>query len=60
MICRVWRGWTIPENAQACECVVRGEVGHAPPAAQAAPKPYEGRAAHNQVLDRRPQGDHRT
>ena len=26
MICRVWRGWTTPENAAAYEQVVRGEV----------------------------------
>jgi heme-degrading monooxygenase HmoA len=26
MICRVWRGWTTPENAAAYEAVVRGEV----------------------------------
>lgn len=26
MICRVWRGWTTAENADAYEAVVRGEV----------------------------------
>ena len=26
MICRIWRGWTTTENAQAYEAVVRGEV----------------------------------
>ena len=26
MICRLWRGWTKPENADAYESVVRGEV----------------------------------
>src|SRR3982751_6722350 len=26
MICRVWRGWTLPENAGAYERIVRGEV----------------------------------
>jgi heme-degrading monooxygenase HmoA len=26
MICRVWRGWTTPENADAYERVVRGGV----------------------------------
>lgn len=26
MICRVWRGWTTPENAAAYEKVVRGQV----------------------------------
>jgi heme-degrading monooxygenase HmoA len=26
MICRLWRGWTTPENAQAYERIVRGEV----------------------------------
>ena len=26
MICRLWRGWTTPEDADAYERVVRGEV----------------------------------
>ena len=26
MICRLWRGWTTPENADAYERIVRGEV----------------------------------
>ena len=26
MICRVWRGWTTTENADAYERIVRGEV----------------------------------
>jgi hypothetical protein len=26
MICRVWRGWTPPENADDYERIVRGEV----------------------------------
>ena len=26
MICRLWRGWTTPENADAYEGIVRGEV----------------------------------
>lgn len=26
MICRLWRGWTTPANADAYEAVVRGEV----------------------------------
>jgi hypothetical protein len=26
MICRIWRGWTTPTNADAYERVVRGEV----------------------------------
>ena len=26
MICRLWRGWTSPENAAAYERIVRGEV----------------------------------
>jgi hypothetical protein len=26
VICRLWRGWTTPENAGAYERVVRGEV----------------------------------
>ena len=26
MICRLWRGWSTPENADAYERIVRGEV----------------------------------
>ena len=26
MICRQWRGWTTPDNADAYERIVRGEV----------------------------------
>ncbi|MBA3576037.1 MAG: antibiotic biosynthesis monooxygenase [Sphingomonas sp.] len=26
MICRLWRGWTTPENAAAYEHILRGEV----------------------------------
>lgn len=26
MICRIWRGWTTPENAEAYESVVQGQV----------------------------------
>ena len=26
MICRLWRGWTTPDNADAYEHIVRGEV----------------------------------
>jgi heme-degrading monooxygenase HmoA len=26
LICRLWRGWTTPENADAYERIVRGEV----------------------------------
>jgi antibiotic biosynthesis monooxygenase (ABM) superfamily enzyme len=26
LICRLWRGWTTPDNADAYERVVRGEV----------------------------------
>lgn len=26
MICRLWRGWTTPENADAYEQIVRGDV----------------------------------
>jgi hypothetical protein len=26
LICRIWRGWTTPQNAPAYEAVVRGEV----------------------------------
>jgi hypothetical protein len=105
MICRVWRGWTTPENAAAYEAVVRGqvipgiearaiagfqqidlmrrdlgreiefstfmwfdsldavrafigedyEVSHVPPAAQAVLERFDARAAHYDVLDRRPQ-----
>lgn len=106
MICRVWKGWTTPANADAYEAVVRGhvlpgiearaipgllhidlmkrdlgdevefstlmwfralddirafmgpdiEVSHVPPAAQAVLSRFETRAAHYDVIDRRPQG----
>ena len=26
MICRLWRGWTSPQNADAYESIVRGRV----------------------------------
>jgi heme-degrading monooxygenase HmoA len=26
MLCRLWRGWTTPANADAYEAIVRGEV----------------------------------
>ena len=26
MICRLWRGWTTPENADAYQAIVHGEV----------------------------------
>jgi heme-degrading monooxygenase HmoA len=26
MICRIWHGWTTPQNAEAYEKIVRGEV----------------------------------
>jgi antibiotic biosynthesis monooxygenase (ABM) superfamily enzyme len=26
MICRIWRGWATPENADAYESIVRGQV----------------------------------
>ena len=105
MICRLWRGWTTPENADAYERIVRAEVipgiearripgfqhidlmrrelghevefqtlmwfdsldsikafigedysvSHVPPAAQAVLKRFDDRAAHFEVLDRRPQ-----
>lgn len=105
MICRLWRGWTTPENADAYERVVREEVipgiearkipgfqhidlmkrdlgnevefqtlmwfdsleaiktfmgedyavSHVPPAAQAALKRFDDRAAHYEVIDRRQQ-----
>jgi hypothetical protein len=105
MICRLWRGWTTPENAGAYERIVRGEVipgiearripgfrridlmrrevggevefqtlmwfdsldaikdfmgedyavSHVPAAAQAVLKRFDERAAHFEVLDRRPQ-----
>ena len=104
-ICRLWRGWTTPENADAYERIVRGEVipgierrripgfrhidlmrrdlgeevefqtlmwfdsleaikafmgedyaaSHVPAAAQAVLKRFDTRAAHYQVIDRRPQ-----
>jgi heme-degrading monooxygenase HmoA len=105
MICRLWRGWATPENADAYERIVRGEVipgiegrriagfrhidlmrreldeevefqtlmwfdsldaikafmgedyaaSHVPEAARAMLKRFDERAAHFEVLDRRPQ-----
>jgi hypothetical protein len=105
MICRLWRGWATPENADAYEGVVHGQVirgiegmaipgfrhidlmrrnagdevefvtlmwfdsldnvkafmgedydvSHVPPAARAVLKRFDARAAHFDVLDRRPQ-----
>ena len=105
MICRLWRGWTTPENAAAYEAVVRGEVipgiearaipgflhidlmcregesevefqtlmwfddlasirafmgedyaaSHVPAAARAVLARFDERAAHYEVIDRRPQ-----
>ena len=105
MICRLWRGWTTPENAAAYESIVRGKVipgieareipgfwhidlmkrdlgdevefqtlmwfdsldaiksfmgedyavSHVPAEAQAVLKRFDERAAHFEVLDRRPQ-----
>jgi len=104
-ICRLWRGWTTPENADAYERIVRGEVipgiearkipgfrhidlmkrvagdeiefqtlmwfdslnaikafvgedyavSHVPAAAQAVLNRFDDRAAHYEVIDRRPQ-----
>ena len=106
MICRLWRGWTTPDNATAYERIVRGdvipgiesrqiagfrqidlmrrdmagevefqtlmwfdrledvkafvgedyEVSHVPPEARAVLSRFDERAAHYEVLDRRPQG----
>jgi antibiotic biosynthesis monooxygenase (ABM) superfamily enzyme len=105
MICRLWRGWTTPENAEAYEAVVRGKVipgiearhipgfryidllrresggevefttlmwfdsldcvrafmgedysvSHVPAEARAVLSRFDERAAHCQVVDRRPQ-----
>ncbi len=105
-ICRLWRGWTAPDNADAYERIVRGEVipaiearnipgfrqidlmkrdrgdevefqtlmwfdsldaiiaftgedyavSHVPAAARAVLKRFDERAAHFEVIDRRPQG----
>jgi antibiotic biosynthesis monooxygenase (ABM) superfamily enzyme len=105
MICRLWRGWTTPENADAYERIVRGEVipgiearripgfshidlmkrdlhgevefqtcmwfdsldsiiafmgedyaiSHVPEAARAVLSRFDERAAHYEVIDRRPQ-----
>ena len=105
MICRIWRGWTSPQNADAYERVVRGtvipdieatrgegfrhidlmrraegqeiefvtimwfddiaavkrfagddyEVSHVPAMARAVLAHFDARAAHYEVLDRRPQ-----
>lgn len=104
-VCRLWRGWTLPENADAYERIVRGEVipgiearaipgfrhidllrrelgdevefmtlmwfdsldaikafvgedysaSHVPGAARAVLSRFDERAAHFEVLDRRPQ-----
>jgi antibiotic biosynthesis monooxygenase (ABM) superfamily enzyme len=104
-VCRLWRGWTTPENADAYERIVRGEVipgiearripgflhidlmrrdldgeiefqtlmwfdrldaikafmgdnydlSHVPAAARAVLSRFDERAAHFEVLDRRPQ-----
>jgi heme-degrading monooxygenase HmoA len=105
MICRVWRGWTSPQNADAYESIVRGRVipgieamgidgfrhidllrrsgeqevefvtlmwfddldavkrftgedyerSHVPSEARAVLARFDERAAHYEVLDRRPQ-----
>ncbi len=105
MICRIWRGWTTPEDADAYERIVRGEVipgiearkipgfrhidlmrrdgdaevefmtlmwfdsldairafigedysvSHVPAAARAVLSRFDERAAHFEVIDRRPQ-----
>lgn len=106
MICRVWRGWTTPQNADAYQRIVLGEVipgieerripgfrhidvlrrdsgaevefttlmwfdsldsvrafmgedysvSHVPAAARAVLARFDERAAHCEVIDRRPQG----
>ncbi len=105
MICRVWHGWTTPQNAEAYEAIVRGEVipgiearqipgfrhidlmrrdagdevefttlmwfdsldnvrdfmgtdysvSHVPAAARAVLSRFDARAAHHEVIERRPQ-----
>lgn len=105
MICRIWRGWTTPENADAYQAVVRGQVipeierrgiggfhhidllrrefdsevefttlmwfdsldavrgftgsdfdaSHVPEVARAVLARFDQRAAHHEVIDRRPQ-----
>lgn len=105
MICRLWRGWTTPQNAESYERIVRGEVipaiearripgfihidlmrrdvgdevefqtlmwferldaikafmgddysvSHVPAAAQSVLKRFDERAAHFEVIDRKPQ-----
>jgi hypothetical protein len=105
MICRLWRGWTTPENADAYERIVHGEVipgiearaipgfrhidlmkrelgdevefqtlmwfdsldaikafmgedyaiSHVPADARAVLKHFDERAAHFEIIDRRPQ-----
>lgn len=105
MICRLWRGWTTPQNAETYERIVRGEVipaiearripgfihidlmrrdvgdevefqtlmwferldaikafmgddysvSHVPAAAQSVLKRFDERAAHFEVIDRKPQ-----
>lgn len=105
MICRLWRGWTTPQNAESYERIVRGEVipaiearripgfihidlmrrdvgdevefqtlmwferldaikafmgddysvSYVPAAAQSVLKRFDERAAHFEVIDRKPQ-----
>ena len=62
MICRIWRGWTTPDKAAAYEAVVRGTVipgieARTIPEARAVLARFDARAAHAEVLDRRPQGE---
>jgi len=45
MICRLWRGWTSPENAASYEALLKGTIIPA----------IEGRAIHYEVSDRREQ-----
>ncbi len=106
MICRIWRGWTTRDNADAYQSIVLGEVipgieamkipgfrhidvmrtdlgeeiqfttlmwfdgldairafigedyavSHVPAAARAVLARFDARAAHHEVIDRRPQG----
>ena len=55
MICRLWRGWTTPDNADAYEQIVRGEVIRGIEARQIPGFRLDDRAAHYEVIDRRGQ-----
>jgi hypothetical protein len=52
MICRIWHGWTTPQNADAYERLLRSEIF--PPKARALLERFDARSAHYDV--RQPRG----